>query len=163
MAAQFHFEKLTNFEACVMPHLPYLGRVARRIARPPIDPDDLVQDTLMRAWKYWRTFSPESNCQAWLVRILKNVLKAHFAKKVILHEYQLIDDPYRLSLAGPPAQLSFETDQILEILPRPCRRLVSMIFIEGYDAPQNLGQGLRWESASEKETGNGENETELHG
>lgn len=115
-----------------MPHLAYLGRVARRIARPPIDPDDLVQDTLMRAWKYWRTFSPDSNCQAWLVRILTNVLKIHFAKTAVLRESLSVDEPFRISLAGPPAQLSFDADQILEILPQPNRRLVTMIVIEGY-------------------------------
>lgn len=115
-----------------MPHLPYLDRVARRLARPPIDPEDLVQDTLMRAWKYWGTFSPESNCRAWLVRILTNVLKIHFAKTAGLRESLPIDDQYRISLAGPPAPLSFEADRILEILPQPNRRLVSMIVIEGY-------------------------------
>jgi RNA polymerase sigma-70 factor (ECF subfamily) len=123
---------LARFEASVMPHLPYLGRVARRISRPPIDPDDLVQDTLMRAWKYWGTFSPDSNCQAWLVRILTNVLKIHFAKTAGLRESLPIDDLYRVALAGPPTTFSFDADQILDILPQPNRRLVTMIVIEGY-------------------------------
>lgn len=115
-----------------MPHLPYLERVARRIARPPIDPDDLVQDTLMRAWKYWGTFSPESNCRAWLVRILTNVLKIHFAKTAGLRESLPIDDWYRITLSNPPVPLSSDADRILEILPQPNRRLVAMIIIEGY-------------------------------
>ena len=132
MISQPHRETLTKFESIVMQHLPYLGRVARRIARPPIDPDDLVQDTLMRAWKYWGTFSPDSNCQAWLVRILTNVLKIHFAKTAGLRDSLPIDDLYRISLAGPPPPQSFDADQILEILSQPNRRLVTMIVIEGY-------------------------------
>ncbi len=115
-----------------MPHLPYLERVARRLARPPIDPDDLVQDALMRAWKYWGTFSPDSNCRAWLVRILTNVLKIHFAKTAVLRESVPIDDLYRISLAGPPAPLSSEAEWILETLQQPNRRLVTMIVLEGY-------------------------------
>lgn len=132
MNSQPHLETLAQFEACVMPHLPYLGRVARRICRPPIDPDDLVQDTLMRAWKYWGTFSPDSNCQAWLVRILTNVLKIHFAKTAGLRDSLPIDDLYHIGLAGPPTSFSFDADQILDILPQPNRRLVTMIVIEGY-------------------------------
>jgi RNA polymerase sigma-70 factor (ECF subfamily) len=34
---------------------------------------DLVQETYLRAWKYFDTFEPGTNCRAWLLRILHNV------------------------------------------------------------------------------------------
>lgn len=34
---------------------------------------DLVQETYLRAWKYFSTFVPGTNCKAWLLRILHNV------------------------------------------------------------------------------------------
>jgi RNA polymerase sigma-70 factor (ECF subfamily) len=34
---------------------------------------DLTQETYLRAWKYFDTFEPGTNCRAWLIRILHNV------------------------------------------------------------------------------------------
>ena len=34
---------------------------------------DLVQETYLRAWKYFHTFQDGTNCRAWLLRILHNV------------------------------------------------------------------------------------------
>lgn len=47
-----------------------------RIARQMTDAhtaEDLVQETYLRAWKYFDTFDPLTNCRAWLFRILRNV------------------------------------------------------------------------------------------
>ncbi len=43
--------------------------------------EDVVQETYLQAWKYWRTFQPGTNCRAWLFRILFNVIKKRSGEK----------------------------------------------------------------------------------
>ncbi len=43
--------------------------------------DDLVQDTLMRAWANIDKFERGSNLQAWLFTILRNLFRSDFRKR----------------------------------------------------------------------------------
>jgi len=61
-----------RFEQTAVPHLAAVYRIARQIGGKQTA-EDLVQETYLRAWKYFETFDPTSNCRAWLLRILRNV------------------------------------------------------------------------------------------
>jgi RNA polymerase sigma factor (sigma-70 family) len=61
-----------HFERDALPHLPALYRMARQLVGVEAA-DDLVQETFLRAWKYFETFDSATNCRAWLFRILRNV------------------------------------------------------------------------------------------
>lgn len=60
------------FETEVTPHIAALRRYALRLSRNEMDADDLVQETLIRAFRFWDRFIPGSNSRAWLYMILKN-------------------------------------------------------------------------------------------
>lgn len=60
------------FQEIALPHLDALYRTAWAMAGEA-GAADLVQETYLRAWKYFDTFDPTSNCRAWLFRILRNV------------------------------------------------------------------------------------------
>ncbi len=52
--------------------IPRLRRYAHALARHPVQPDDLVQDTLERAWSRRRQWQPGTDLRAWLFTILHN-------------------------------------------------------------------------------------------
>ncbi len=61
-----------RFEADVAPHRDALLRAARRLTRTEFDAEDLLQDTLLRAYAGYAGFSAGTNLNAWLFRILHN-------------------------------------------------------------------------------------------
>ena len=61
-----------EFEDEAVPHLDALYGVALRLTRNPRDAEDLVQDTVLRAYRYWHKFERGTNCKAWLFKILTN-------------------------------------------------------------------------------------------
>jgi len=61
-----------EFESLVLPHLDTLYRVGRRLTGEAADAEDLVQETLLRAWRGWGGFTAGSNARAWLLTILRN-------------------------------------------------------------------------------------------
>jgi RNA polymerase sigma-70 factor (ECF subfamily) len=56
----------------VTPEITRLRRLAHRVACPSTDPDDLVQDTLERAWNSRDRFRADAEVTTWLHRILVN-------------------------------------------------------------------------------------------
>src|SRR5215831_10179178 len=56
-----------------MPHTGSLLRAALRIVRENSAAEDLVQDTLLRAWRAFDQFERGTNCKAWLFRIMLNL------------------------------------------------------------------------------------------
>lgn len=61
-----------DFESEVSPYLPILRQTAFRLSRNSMDAEDLVQNTLVNAFRYWDTYIPGTNCRAWLFQILRN-------------------------------------------------------------------------------------------
>jgi RNA polymerase sigma-70 factor (ECF subfamily) len=61
-----------EFEADAIRHLAYLDRLAASLTHHREDAEDLVQETLLRAYRFYDRFEPGTNLRAWLTRILKN-------------------------------------------------------------------------------------------
>src|SRR5512140_727484 len=57
----------------IVQHIPRLRRYARALAIDRYAADDLVQDTLERAWNKFYLWRPGSDLRAWLFTIMHNV------------------------------------------------------------------------------------------
>ena len=65
-------ELTARFERDVIPLLDQLYGAARRLTRSRADAEDLVQDTMLKAYKRFSSFEPGTHLQAWLFRIMHN-------------------------------------------------------------------------------------------
>jgi RNA polymerase sigma-70 factor (ECF subfamily) len=76
----------SDFEREALPHLPALYAAALRMTRHEKDAEDLVQDALLRAYRFFDTFQAGTNCKAWLFRILTNVFCNRYREREREHE-----------------------------------------------------------------------------
>lgn len=74
-------EKRAEFERQAMVHTDALYGAAYRLTRNPRDAEDLVQDALLRAYRFWDSFEQDSNCKAWLLRIVTNTFINEYQRK----------------------------------------------------------------------------------
>lgn len=70
-----------EFERDALAHLPAMHACAYRLTRNPRDAEDLVQDALLRAYRFWDGYQRDSNCKAWLLRILTNTFINEYQRK----------------------------------------------------------------------------------
>src|SRR5690242_7141922 len=59
-------------DSSIVELIPALRAFARTFYRNPIDADDLVQETLVRALKGFDTFNPGTRLKSWMFTIMRN-------------------------------------------------------------------------------------------
>lgn len=91
-----------GFHALLSDQLPQLRAFARTLARDAAQADDLVQETLLKAWSNRHRFEPGTNLRAWLFTILRNTFYSHHRKR--RREVQDVDDAHVGRLAVRPDQ-----------------------------------------------------------
>src|SRR6188474_798795 len=140
--------KRAEFERQALVHIDSLYGAAYRLTRNPRDAEDLVQDSLLRAYRFWDSFQQDSNCKAWLLRIVTNtfineyqrrkrsreVLDAATAEQdatdgVLVHaEARDKQSPERMLMS---ASVSDDVQRALEQLPDDFRTAVILCDMQG--------------------------------
>ena len=69
---QLSVDDKRRFQEEALPLLDSLYAGALRMTRNPADAEDLVQETMLRAYRSFNRFEPGTNLKAWLFRILTN-------------------------------------------------------------------------------------------
>ena len=74
-------ELVERFERDAMPYMDQLYGAAMRMTRNPTDAEDLVQETYLKAFAAFTSFTEGTNLKAWLFRILTNTYINIYRKK----------------------------------------------------------------------------------
>ena len=135
----------SEFEREALPHMDILYNYAVRMTGNPDDADDLVQETYLKAYRFWDKYEKGTNIRAWLFRIMKNSYINRYRKETrepdtvdyegIQNFYNVIRDEYTDSndlqekIFG--ALLDDDVSSALESLPEDFRTVVILCDIEG--------------------------------
>jgi len=75
-------QKRESFEKEALVHLDVLYRVALRLTSNPSDADDLVQETMLKAYRSWDQYQQGTNAKAWLLTILRHAFINEYRRRV---------------------------------------------------------------------------------
>lgn len=76
-----------TFTSLVEQHGADLYRFAWSLTRSPHDADDVYQETMLKAFKAWRTLPCDANHRAWLFRIASNTWISDRRKQGRVHQF----------------------------------------------------------------------------
>jgi len=139
---------LWNFESGELPYRDQLYKSALRLTRSVQDAEDLLQETYLKAFKYYQRFSEGTNFKAWLFKIMKNTFINSYRRKKLTPAQVDIDDVQeglnegfadRLGegMADPETELltgelDGEVASALKTLPHDYKVVVLLSDIQGY-------------------------------
>jgi RNA polymerase sigma-70 factor (ECF subfamily) len=112
-----------HFERDMMPLLEPLRRRALHLTSAPADAEDLLQETLLKAYVGRDSFQPHTNLKAWLFRIMTNAyISSYRSTKRRPAQYptdQITDRQLAASAAHGSTGLWSAEDEALATLPDP--------------------------------------------
>lgn len=74
-------DKQKEFQVEALPHMDFLYNYALRMTYNAADAEDLVQETFMKAFRFWDSYEKGTNIRAWLFRIMKNAYINRYRKE----------------------------------------------------------------------------------
>lgn len=134
-------EKRKEFEEVALPYINSLYHMALRMTRNTQDAEDLVQETYLKAYRFFHRFQKGTNCKAWLFKILNNTYINSYRKRVKEPKIESIsDNPF---YETPETILDVEEELIKRItqqeikealgkLPEEFRSVVILSDLEGF-------------------------------
>jgi len=137
-----------EFEGLALPHIDSLYNFAIKLTRNEGDAEDLVQETYLRAYKFFDKYKKNTHIKAWLFSILRNTFiniyrkKKKEPEKVDFHSVEqfidkLTDRDNLLSKDDISNDLTKETfdseiKSALDELPEDFRNVILLSDIEGF-------------------------------
>ncbi len=103
------------FESTLLVHLDALYGTALRLTRDIREAEDLVQDTMLAAFRHFDRFLPGSNARAWLYKILHNTFidKYRRSKRERVARELMIDDDLPNLMSEDASRTATSPDELL--------------------------------------------------
>lgn len=121
--------------------IPKLRAYAMALTRSSAEADDLVQESLLRAWKFRHGYQPGGALQAWLCKILRNTYYTSIRARWSL--VQDVDGQHALALACEPDQeWRLKHHELIRAMGQLTELLRESLLLV-------VGQGLSYEEAAE--------------
>jgi len=140
--------KQREFEEIALQHTDALLRTALRMTKNEGDAQDLVQETMLKAYRFFDRFERGSNIKAWLFKIMTNIFINNYrqkSRKPTGVSYEDVDDNFLYhQLEGAkgqvadPEELLFsklmdaDVKKAIDELPEDFRVVVVLAFLEGF-------------------------------
>ncbi|MFH1195402.1 MAG: sigma-70 family RNA polymerase sigma factor [bacterium] len=139
-------QKYSDFESEIIPHITLLKNYALLLTKDPDEADDLVQDTMLKAFRFFHNFQKGSNSKAWLYTIMKNSFINSYRKKSKAPYKLAYDDVQNFyeAIKAEEVKIRHYSDDIfndvlndeiinaLTMLPDDSRTIIILCDIEGY-------------------------------
>jgi RNA polymerase sigma-70 factor, ECF subfamily len=136
-----------TFEEQALPHAPQLYAVALRLTHQHCDAEDLVQDTLARAYAKFYQFTPGTNLGGWLYRILLSTFYSGCRQRSRRPAEVLTPEQEAGRAAPAPAAKSAEAEALgrlgdsdvvsaLAALPEAYKAVIYLADLEGYQCAE---------------------------
>jgi RNA polymerase sigma-70 factor (ECF subfamily) len=122
----------------IVEHIPALRGFAISLTREPAGADDLVQDTIVKAWTHIDKFQPGTDLKAWLFTILRNTFFSQ--RRRAAREVPDPDGVHAATLSVPPAhdgRLAFNDFQAaFDRLSPEHREVLILVGANGYSCEE---------------------------
>ena len=130
-----------SFEALALPLFEPLYNYARWLARDAEEAEDLVQETYLKAFRGFGSFTAGTNFRAWIYRILRNTFLTSKSGLRGAPQVSIDEDPDRyegLAEAATPETIFFgranaaALQTAIEALPLPFREVILLSDVENF-------------------------------
>lgn len=135
--SEFDHEDRVRFEQLVLPHVDAAFNLARWLLHRREDAEDVAQEALLRACRYFRGFHG-GDARAWILQIVRNAcytwLEKHRSAELTVefneefHQQQNHASPERLAISGDDGE---RLRRALESLPPRFREVLVLRELEG--------------------------------
>jgi RNA polymerase sigma-70 factor (ECF subfamily) len=134
--SELDLEDRELFERLVLPHVDAAFNLARWLLRGRMDAEDVAQEALLRAYRFFRGFHG-GDARAWLLQIVRNTCYTWLEKNRPLELSMEFDEELHVQTCATPETLAIVGDErkrltvALEMLPPRFREVLVLRELEG--------------------------------